>query len=112
MDFSNAKDEATLYTLRFDSDTESFIRVIKKKIGIFDDYTGVFNCQVNNKIDSYRTEIVHINDEIGEITYIILGHSHNDDDDIFSMMQSTFISYCQRQIKAYQNKINYISNLS
>lgn len=97
-----------LYSLTYDSDTDSFEKEVRILDGELNDYNGVVNIKslgLSLKVD---TVILTENDSI--VYYAT--YSTTDSDEVFDKMKQSYIDTCTDVIRAYEHKIQYMKKVS
>lgn len=97
-----------LYSLTYDSDTDSFEKEVRILDGELNDYNGVVN--IKSLGLSLKVDIV-ISTENDSIVYYAT-YSTTDSDEVFDKMKQSYIDNCIDAIRAYEHKIQYMEKVS
>lgn len=97
-----------LYSLTYDSDTDSFEKEVRILDGELNDYNGVVSIKslgLSLKVDTV------ISTENDSVVYYAT-YSNTDSDGVFDKMKQSYIDICTDAIRAYEHKIQYMKKVS
>lgn len=97
-----------LYSLTYNSDTDSFEKEVRILDGELNDYNGVVNIKslgLSLKVDTV------ISTENDSVVYYVT-YSTTDSDGVFDKMKQSYMNNCTDAIRAYEHKIQYMKKVS